>query len=683
MRTENFKIILLSIILFIGSNSCQDNYDFGSISTDSTIQPSLLLPLVKGNIKMTDIIKEMPDTVIYENDKSIRIAFRRDNIFSVGVNDYLKTPEFENYKHTFTIGKLDIPASKFTEFITAKDLGINTNGTVTNFSGIPPHTTSFIDMDGTLSNFRKATFSSGKLKLTITNKSPVPITAGTGFELKNKTGQVFGRFVFASEIKANETVSAPAMDLAGKTIKNDLQLRIVNIGVGGGTNVNIDPKSNGIEVTFETENLIAESGQAILSKKTLSPGVEEVKLNSDNAKLYFVKFKKGKISINIKSEIQTKIEVKLTFLDLLENGNIKEEIVEVNYTEQKEEKTEIDLSDCELILNKGSQNNANILRVKYEIRNKNISEYITFTQDDKIDVTAEIKDIKFEMAKGYFGKQNITVDPDKIDLNIDMLDALDGGFTLTNPKIKLLVSNSVGIPGSVNMNIDAISYNGEKVNLTKKIEFTSPTISNKYITEEIVIDKNNSNVVDFISLPPSQIGYNISAMINEKGETTTPNFISDTSRFAIGMELDLPLELKTSNLIIIDTTEINLGEKLKDVKNTNAELNFWVNNGFPFKLDIELTPVNIKTGMKYTPMNVQVLEIPEIDSKGRVSKPKQSKNILKLSNQNIEELKVADNLIVKMKIQTGKGGKIPVKLYTDYEIDLNIGLKANAEVGIN
>jgi len=270
---------------------------------------------------------------------------------------------------------------------------------------------------------------------------------------------------------------------------------------------------------------------------------------------------------------------------------------------------------------------------------------------------------------------------DSIDLDFDFFDRIDGGLRITDPQIRISASNSVGLP----FRIDTLTLLGKSSFGTVEnfgfpiINAPLPSLSQvgQTVYETYVFDKTSTNIVNFMALPPRNIHFNGSAITNPDGDMggTALNFVTDSARFNVGIEVEIPLEIQTDRLIVIDTVDIDVANTFTMVD--MAKLYVITKNGFPFSLDISLIPLEKTTLLPYDEIVINALQSAEVNSKGIVTVAKESRSSVRLTKQQISNLANSKKIILKASLKTANNGTIPVKLLTYYNLFIKLALQAD------
>lgn len=303
--------------------------------------------------------------------------------------------------------------------------------------------------------------------------------------------------------------------------------------------------------------------------------------------------------------------------------------------------------------------------------------------NDYFKLTFNINNLEFKSITGDFGKQQINIGPEQFDMNIDLLNKLDGSFTLANPKLKLIFNNPIGMPALLDVGFKASNKSGSIVTLKKKsglFEIPVPTSMDKPATGSIVFDKDNSNIVDFIALPPTgKIWYQGQVSFNQNNQVTqdNPNFLDLDNSFSFGIEMELPLELQTSALTFKDTSAIS-GSDYDKIE--SAELILNARNGIPLDVDLQLFFVDTISKKQFgTSKKTKVLTAAQVNASGDIT-PVKSSNSFSLDKGEMENLRKANGIVIMGTVSSPSGGTGVAKIMSTSEIDLNVVIKSKVNL---
>lgn len=173
------------------------------------------------------------------------------------------------------------------------------------------------------------------------------------------------------------------------------------------------------------------------------------------------------------------------------------------------------------------------------------------------------------------------------DMDIDFLNDIGGNFKFADPKLELVVRNKgIGLPVSVNMDFEGQDKDGTPGTM----ELNEPLIFGGNPSNDVVktipkeINKDNSTIVDFLSLPPQgDIFYSGKVNLNPGGEN---NVIYKNGSMDMDVNISIPLSL-TDSLSYRETLEdIDIDQKYADkIKEGTISIKV-LENGLPMDLSV-------------------------------------------------------------------------------------------------
>jgi hypothetical protein len=202
------------------------------------------------------------------------------------------------------------------------------------------------------------------------------------------------------------------------------------------------------------------------------------------------------------------------------------------------------------------------------------------------------------------------------------------------------------------------------------------------ITGNISYDKQNSNIVEFIALPPTgEIDYAGQIEFNKTNTVTAqnPNFMDTDASLSIDLGLNLPMELQINKLGFKDTTSIS-GKDFNDVESADLIINAL--NGIPLDIDLQLLFVDTITGHQFgASKSTKVLSAAKVNAQGEIS-PVQSSQTFSLDQTEMVNLRKANGLVLSGTVSSPDGGATVAPLYSDSEIKLNVVVKSKVNIKI-
>ena len=174
----------------------------------------------------------------------------------------------------------------------------------------------------------------------------------------------------------------------------------------------------------------------------------------------------------------------------------------------------------------------------------------------------------------------------------------------------------------------------------------------------------------------------VSGISNPSGAPVL-NFVLDKSRFDVDMQVELPMYGKAWNFVVQDTMNITLGSDI-----TKAEQLFFrtnTNNGFPTDARIQiyfLNQFNVVLDSLSSPSTMIAAGAPVGPAPGyKVTTPVLTTNETTFNKDKIMKLQGCEKAVVRAYLNTtdANSGQL-VKFYSDYTIDIRVGLRAIFDV---
>ena len=690
---------LFILLLFVQCETV--SYDFDKFAGVVNWNPEFAVPIGTGSYELWDFIESGNDSdsiFVRQPDDFIHLVYSEDSIFTFDASELVVFPsqqeidaieveagEFSidnsSYDATMTLGSL-------IQAIPALDGLSNADGLYLPF---PPLTA---DDGGTypIENnelFRRIEISEGFLSLTATNDLSIDINQFS-IELYDEVYGSIGVFSFADFAKA--TSQTQTIDVAGKQISNELKLKIVHFDTGGSSTPILIDFAEKVDFIFETKNIKIKSGNVKIPAQVLTAKKGEYILDAgEGIELYEAAFYSGSLQLTINSTIQCAGEVKISLPATNKDGAPLNIIVPFNKN-QTSFTIEEDLANVIMNLASGSSDSFNTIPFTYVVSLNENDCLVELRSDDIISVNITLKDLELEYAKGNFGYQTASMEGSEFYFNSAIFEHLDGDFRLLDPSINLVVKNKdVGVSALINAQFTAYSVEGQPVDLFNSnnqdqgiLILKSAAEQNNLWTSQIIsINKENSEIVDFIALPPAdKITYSGIVEFNAGAEVTidNPNFITKDAGIIIGMEINLPLQLQTNNLRLLDTIAL---DNLEIEVLENAQLLVGYKNGLPFNVEMELQFVDTLTHEQFgDAINVELLTSPEVDDEGKAIDMAEGNVKIELTAEDMDNLSKANGVAFEVLISTPKEGDQlkPAKLYATDKLELSFGVIAGVDV---
>lgn len=722
-------IIVLLLSLCFGSCGLKDFTDYEDLVVKSSTE--MILPLAYGGLSMQVIINMMSeDSLFGKNDKNeLVISFIQDDIFSFSVNELIT---FENSIDLISNEELIDLNTTISDIINDFEFmyGIELGELIEEMSGdieelkgsdgqekqFPKYThepempTEF--SPDPIDDFELITFESGQMVISLTNNFPVygidveaelwdqklnrsigTISYGfdkeyPGYEIYYTDDWFGGPIGLPGSIcidggAAGAATESDTILLNNTTMSNELLVRLKYFGTkyGSGNRTPLINFADALDFEIDFRGTIVSSGKFSIPEKTISAEnekLENVKI-SDDIDLHKAILKEGTLNIIMKKTLPITGNMNLTFPAIKRNGTIIS--TQGAFSSEDENLFTVDLAGTEINFAENNTNIYNTLFYSYEVQiNQTNVDYI---ETDAIVFDIAISNLSIESAEGNFGQMEIVLDENDFNLSLDILDGLQGDFVFLNPSIQLVINNSaLKAPTKVALDLTGFNKNGSSAKLDPQpFEIPIPDLPvEKMITGKIEINKDNSNIVEFISLPPTQnISYSGNIQLNPEGDPVRDNlnYIFLDGEIGFDLVVDIPIQFQTEGISFSDTLAFD-GSAL-DLINS-GELTLRAENGLPFGVELQLSFIDSINSQSFgEDVEVMLLEAASVDETGKAISPSTSESSIELKKTNIPHYRQANAIIFVATIVTPNQGDQPAKLSSTDEIYLNVGLKA----GIN
>jgi hypothetical protein len=294
-----------------------------------------------------------------------------------------------------------------------------------------------------------------------------------------------------------------------------------------------------------------------------------------------------------------------------------------------------------------------------------------------------IKDFQAAFAKGYFGLS--VFDSPRDTIKIDFFDQWKGGSVkFGNPKLIATLDNSFGVPVRAVMSVGQVTtLAGDILQLTSPLAAGVDINYPSYLTNEIgqsrrtvvTFDKTNSNLAEIISQNPTSIDYKIDGFMNADTSKRITGFLTDSSKFNLQVELEVPMEGSAKNFEVNDTFPINLASAQEVTK---AEFKLLTDNGMPIDVAIQgyfATEKGQIIDSLYA-QKAQILRGAPVAANGLPTGVSSAENLITIDAAKLTKIRdAAKKLIIRYSFSTTNGGAVPVKLAAKQGVRVRLGVK--------
>ena len=657
--------------------------------------PTVALPLGKVNFTFKDFIKS--DTLLkVGSDSSVQILYSQDSIAAYSVADIVSKATGNitaNANRNIAISDLPITPFMLNKSVKLSDIvnGFTNPVVKTTFTAnygrstvLPPFTetaNSTTSLDD-LTEFTTVTLTSGVLAVTVQNQFPFGLQNLNIEILDRGNGNALLTTLTFATIAAGGTATTTG-DLSNKTFSNQLAYRVPTISSPGtgAMPVLIDPNAT-INVEVKSQNFKIKSGRFKFVQTTLAADtvVSSITTGNPDQKLKEITIKSANAAYTINSPAGVSFQLDLLFPSITVNGVAVTKRIDVTNTTTT---GSISFTNAIADLSTIAAQPYNQLPVIAKAVLLASPGYVTLNPNSVITINTTFGGFEIGGAKGQFGTFNIAIPPvsKRFGYDFSYLSNTSKALKFDNPTIKLRYTNSFGIPIKANLSVSATGVLGTPQALNPpQIGINYPLIGQigQTLTNAFTIDKNNSTIVDFMSILPNLITYSGNVSVN----STNPNelnFFTANSSINMGIDVALPLKFSSENLILRDTFKADFTKSGTDLnKFESASLKINHNNGFPVKTSIDIIALK---GTVQTPVIVN-FSIPAatINANGKVTTTNIGVQELTLTAEQLQAVLGATQIIVVGRVQTPTNGTSQAAFYTHYAFEIGLGMQAKLKL---
>ncbi len=430
---------------------------------------------------------------------------------------------------------------------------------------------------------------------------------------------------------------------------------------------------------------------------TINPGqqiftqTESEKLSFPGAEITRVDLRKGMISIEFVNTLPEEVVIRYKILSAQKNGQIFEvfETIPAGGPQPYHYLKRFDLSGYSLDMSGADHLSSNYILISSSASLAATADPVTLTSSDVLNMLVKFEDVSIAYGRGYFGQQYFEWGPDLS--AIKLFDAVQSGsLDLESMKMKLTVENGFGVDARVifreltavnTFSSSEISLNspviGQTINIGRGLESGDPAAP--VIPTRQVFDLSSSNILNMVELLPNQMRYHVDVTVNPLGNISGGNdFVYYGNYLNTFLDMEIPLSLKTNNLILGDTLNFAPGDP-EDMAHINGGiLNLKITNGFPLNAVIRVCALDSSGNQLLTLVDQKLVAAAALDGTGFAPLAQESVISVPLDRHAIDLLYVSSALYLEARLNTA--GTDYVSLYDSYRIRLSASARFNYEI---
>ncbi|CAI8166232.1 MAG: Uncharacterised protein [Flavobacteriales bacterium UBA4585] len=631
----------------------------------------------------------VPDSsLIFDDNTTYKVIVAQDSVFGIDVNDLVSIPAQSPSNSSIVMGPISIPSINLVNDISlgtvASDAGLSqinsANGSNAPFPSINESNIGTYG-NGGFGTFSSATFSQGTLKLEVTNDWPVPVSLNI-----NLVNSMSGNTILTynlNNISANGGTKSSTKSLINKTLPANIGFKIVSLtSVGSIPNLVSIDTSDALQLGISSSALEVYSAITEIATQEISNDTQYVDLSTGGSEeLNELMLASADFDFEFVSTLAESLELNINFPGSDKNGFEVDTtiIVSSNATTQGS----IDLSGVTLDLTLDPNQSHSRLPLAVSAKLISSGNQVSVDSSNALDMTFEMANLQFGHIKGYFGSQQITIDPGTVDLAIEFLENFEGEISFAEPSIAMAITNSIGLP--IQLVLDFNSFkDGTAYGLNgPDYVLPYPTTLGSTSTGTLSYDNTNSSIVDVFTLPKDSITYGGSVNINHDTATFgTENFVTNSSSISGDLLMEMPFFFTATGLGFYDTLATD--QTNSDILPDGAELESAIvllqtTSTLPLDASLTLSFYDVNWNALLV-KNLGLMESGVPDANGIVVAPNTFDTELELDANEAKSVLDAVHITAEATMATYNAGSDPVKLRTDATLKLNLGAQFKVNV---
>ena len=680
------KLLFSALTTGMALSSCQSDV-VDPTNIDITADPIIALPLGEIGLTMDHLL--IPDSsLIFDDNTVYKVIVAQDSVFGIDVNDLISIPAQSPSSSSISMGTVAVSNVSLTQDIAlgavASDAGLtaisSAQGSNAPFPQLNESNVGTYGGSG-FGTFTSASFSNGSLTLGLTNDWPVPVSMG--IDLVNaSTGATILTYAM-NNVAANGGTGSDTESLVNITLPNSIGFKITSLtSPGSGTNLVAIDTTDNLELAISSANLEVYNAITQISTQDISSDTQYVDLSTGGSEeLRELMFSTASFDYEFVSTLAENLELNLNFPGSDQNG------VEVDTTitiaAGATTTGSINLNGTILDLTQDPSQNHSRLPIAVAATLVGSGNMVNIDSSDALDMTFEMTNLQFGHIKGFFGTQQITIDPGAVDLAIDFLENFDGEISFAEPSIAMAITNSIGLP--IQLVLDFNSFkDGTAYGLNgPNYVLPYPTTLGNTATGTLTFDNTNSSIVDVFTLPKDSITYGGSVNVNhDTAMFGTENFVTNTSSISGDLLMEMPFYFTATGLGFYDTLatdQNNLDALPAGTTLESAKLLLQTTTTLPLDASLNLTFYDANWNTILV-KDFGLMESGIPDANGIIVAPNVLDTELELDASEATAVLEAVHITAEATMDTYNVGTDPVKLRTDATLNLNLGVQFKVNV---
>ncbi|NPA37377.1 MAG: hypothetical protein GXO47_11065 [Chlorobi bacterium] len=320
--------------------------------------------------------------------------------------------------------------------------------------------------------------------------------------------------------------------------------------------------------------------------------------------------------------------------------------------------------------------------------------------DSEFSIWVAVKNIDPYAIFGYFGTETLNVVTDEITFDFFDDDNFSDLLTFKDVNFSLVTTNRFGVPLAIVLDTVVFSNDSTGEELYLQIpddntlflgsaDYDAENDSVYSVSDSLVLNGENSNIVDAVNMGPDKVYYSVSGISNPEQDSLQNFIINDGNNdFFAEAKINIPFWFRTDKYERTDTIDFDFREIIDDSVTIDRiqEINLYFDfeNGFPFSIYSQAYVVdeNMTVLDSLFDAEQQIWKSPPIDAGDKATGTEHTEITVNMDNEQVEKFYYGKALyiILESRVYTGDTDNPEfVKLYSDYTIDIHMSfdMKSN------
>ncbi len=297
-----------------------------------------------------------------------------------------------------------------------------------------------------------------------------------------------------------------------------------------------------------------------------------------------------------------------------------------------------------------------------------------------------LTDLDFSYIEGFLGNHLHESDRDTIFIEF-FENWIQGDVFFEDPKIIINIDNSFGLPTRSVINVFQIyTVDGsvlpiESAFIENGIDFLYPQLPNEVgqtVHMSFVFDKTNSNLQEVLGSRPVALDYDVDALTNPDTLTNIRGFLTDSSFYRIGVEVELPTFGRAAGFAAQDTFAVDFSG-YEDV--AEVEFKIVTDNNTPLDIGVQvffLEPAGAVLDSLFS-QEIELVEAAPVDGNGEVLEKSSKVTTVAYDSERFARVRAADRLVLRAAFSTLNDGSVPVKLLAEQDVEIRMGMRLKTQ----